>query len=412
MEQIRQEIESLFPELLQLRHTLHEHPERGTQEFITDKIITDCLEKWGIPYRMIADTGILAELTGKCPEALSSASHTYGRVIGLRADIDALPIQEPQTHICHSANPGMMHACGHDAHTAILLGTARLLQLHQDEWNGTVKLFFQPAEETIGGAQRMIQAGCMEQPTVDYVAGLHVMPQYHTGQIEVKYGKMNASSDEVLIDVYGSGAHGAYPDQGIDAVVIASHLVLSLQSLVSRKISPLNSVVLSFGKILGGTAGNIICDHVALYGTLRTLDPQTREAAKQYIRTQAVAISAAYGGRAEVTFHSGYDALINDDTLTALVEENAARILGKENIFYKEYPSLGVEDFSFFQEAAKAGVFYHLGCTKPGQREIYPLHTAQFEVDDDCLKVGVLLQYTLTRRLLEYTLPEPKNNVS
>ena len=410
MEQIRQEIELLFPELLQIRHTLHEHPERGTQEFMTGQIITGCLEKWGIPYRMIADTGILAELTGK-GESLSSPQ-TYGRVIGLRADIDALPIDELQTHTCRSANPGMMHACGHDAHTAIQLGTARLLLLHQKEWNGTVKLFFQPAEETVGGAQRMVQAGCMEHPTVDYVAGLHVMPQYHTGQIEIKYGKMNASSDEVLINVYGSGAHGAYPEQGIDAVVIASHLVLSLQSLVSRRISPLNSVVLSFGKIHGGAAGNIICDHVALGGTLRTLDPQTRENAKQYIRTQAAAISAAYGGRAEVTFHSGYDALINDDSLTALVEEIAVRQLGKENVFHKEYPSLGVEDFSFFREAAKAGVFYHLGCTKPGQKEIYPLHTAQFEVDDDCLKVGVLLQYTLTRRLLEYTLPEPENNLS
>lgn len=398
MEQIRQEIELLFPELLQIRHTLHEHPERGTQEFMTGQIITGCLEKLGIPYRMIADTGILAELTGKS-ESLSSPQ-TYGRVIGLRADIDALPIDELQTHTCRSANPGMMHACGHDAHTAIQLGTARLLLLHQKEWKGTVKLFFQPAEETVGGAQRMVQAGCMEHPTVDYVAGLHVMPQYHTGQIEIKYGKMNASSDEVLIDVYGSGSHGAYPEQGIDAVVIASHLVLSLQSLVSRRISPLNSVVLSFGKIHGGAAGNIICDHVALGGTLRTLDPQTRENAKQYIRTQAAAISAAYGGRAEVTFHSGYDALINDDSLTALVEEIAVRQLGKENVFHKEYPSLGVEDFSFFREAAKAGVFYHLGCTKPGQKEIYPLHTAQFEVDDDCLKVGVLLQYALTRRML------------
>ncbi|MGN0354191.1 MAG: M20 family metallopeptidase, partial [Muricoprocola sp.] len=221
--------------------------------------------------------------------------------------------------------------------------------------------------------------------------------------IEVRYGKLNASSDEVHIDVFGKGSHGAYPENGIDALLIASHLVLSLQSLVSRTISPLNSAVLTFGKIQGGTAQNIICDHVSLSGTLRTLDPQTRAAAKQYIRTQADAICAAYGGRAEVLFHSGYDALINDPDMVDLVVENASQLIGKENIFWKDAPSLGVEDFSFFQESAKAGVFYHLGCTAPNQQEIHPLHTAEFELDEACLKTGILLQYTLARKLLCYS---------
>lgn len=394
------ELDAFLPGLLALRRRLHEHPEPGTQEIETGKIITECLDQWGIPWKRIADTGILAWLDGAGPAG--SDAH----VVGLRADIDALPIQEASNHACRSKNPGMMHACGHDAHTAILLGTARLLQLFQNEWAGTIKFFFQPAEETCGGAQRMVQEGCMENPPVDYVAGLHVMPQYHTGQIEVKYGKLNASSDEVMIEIHGRGAHGAYPEQGIDTVVIASQLVLSLQSLVSRAISPLNSAVLTFGAIHGGTACNVICDRITLDGTLRTLDPKTRQMAKDYIRRQAASIAAAYGADAQVIFHSGYDALINDNALTDLVVENAAPLLGKENIFWKEFPSLGVEDFSFFQESARAGVFYHLGCTPPGQTEFHPVHTADFQIDENCIKTGVALQYTLTRRLLRYSGPE------
>ncbi|MCD7745127.1 MAG: M20 family metallopeptidase [Lachnospiraceae bacterium] len=411
-EQLQQEIESLYPALCELRHTLHRHPEAGTQEFETDRIITDCLRQWGIPFQMIADTGILAWITGESdisqtyenalPESVSVSHERPGNVVGLRADIDALPIEEAADHICRSENPGMMHACGHDAHTTIQLGVARLLQLHRSEWSGTVKLFFQPAEETIGGAERMVQEGCMKNPAVDYVAGLHVMPDYHTGEVAMKYGKLNAASDEVLIDVYGKGAHGAYPEKGIDAVLIASQLVLSLQSFVSRSLSPLESAVLSFGMINGGSAPNIICDHVQLHGTLRTTDPQTREQAKYYIRTQAKAIASAYGGEATIRFVSGYDALINDDALVDLAADIAAGLLGKEHVHWKAAPSLGVEDFSFFQEHAKAGVFYHLGCTAPDQAEVYPLHTARFQIDDSCLKTGILLQYTLTRRLLEY----------
>ncbi len=399
---IQEDIETFFPELTAIRRTLHEHPERGTEEFETDRIITGVLDKWGIPWKITADTGITAWLTGEGP------AEAGGNTVGLRADIDALPIEESPEHTCRSQNPGMMHACGHDGHTAIALGTARMLQLHRNEWAGTVRFFFQPAEETIGGAQRMVEAGCMECPSVDYVAGLHLMPQFHTGQIEVKYGKLNASSDEVLIDVYGQGCHGAYPENGIDAVLIASQLVLSLQSLVSRSISPLNSAVLTFGEIQGGTAGNIICDHVSLVGTLRTLDPETRERSQQYIRTQASSIAAAYGGRAEVLFHSGYNALINDNELVDVLVDNASGLIGKDNIFWKEFPSLGVEDFSFFRDAARAGVFYHLGCTPPGRQEIHPLHTAGFEMDEECLKVGVLLQYTLTRKLLCYKQGEKR----
>lgn len=393
-ELIKTELETLFPEIVSIRRSLHEHPERGTKEHETDRIIIESLNRWGIPWYMCADTGIVAWLEGH------GTDESDQKVVALRADIDALPIEEAPEHKCRSKNPGMMHACGHDGHTAVALGTARLLQMHQEEWSGMVKFFFQPAEETVGGAQRMVEEGCMEDPSVDYVTGLHLMPQYHTGQVELKYGKLNASSDEVQIEVYGKGCHGAYPENGVDAIVTASGLVLSLQSLVSRSISPLNSVVLTFGKMQGGTAGNILCDHVTLTGTLRTLDPKTREWAQSYIRTQANSIAAAYGGHAEVLFHSGYNALINTDKLVDLAAETAEELIGRENIFWKEFPSLGVEDFSFFADAAKGGVFYHLGCTAPGQAEIHSLHTAEFELDEACLKVGMMLQYTLARKLL------------
>lgn len=414
-----QEIENVFPEICAVRRTLHETPEPGTQEFETGKIIVKCLEKWGIPYKRIADTGFVAMIEGKkeCPDAgyLHGTENTSekscpsgtalksGNVVALRADMDALPIEEDKSHVCRSKNPGYMHACGHDAHTAILLGTALLLKKHENDWSGTIKCFFQPAEETQGGAKRMIEAGCMQNPTVDYVAGLHMNPQYYTGEIEVKPGKMNASSDEVIIDLYGHSCHGAYPEKGTDAALIAATLLLSLQTFVSRSISPLNSAVLSFGMMHGGTAPNIVCDHMQLHGTLRVLDEATRTLAHQMIRTQAQSIAAAYGGNAEVTFVSGYDALINPEDLTVLLAGLASQILGTDHVHYKEFPSLGVEDFSFFQHSAKSSVFYNLGCTKPGQKEIYPIHTKKFEIDENCLKVGMQLQYELARTLLDRT---------
>lgn len=393
MNTIKQEIQNLFPELVTIRRTLHEHPELGTQEFETGRIIRTYLNQWGITHTAIADTGIMAILNGKATESEN--------VVALRADMDALPIEESVEHKCHSLTPGMMHACGHDAHTTILLGTAFLLKQHINEWSGTVKLFFQPAEETIGGAKRMITEGCMLNPTVDYVAGLHVTPQYKTGHIEVKHGKLNASSDHITIDVLGKSSHGAYPDAGIDAIVIASNLVLSLQTLVSRNISPLNSAVLTFGVIEGGKAGNIICDHVKLTGILRTLDAKTRKYAQTIIEQQATSIAKAYGGEASVTIDPSYDALINSDELIDLLVEKASVVLGPEQIHWKPFPSLGVEDFSYFREHAKASVFYNLGCTPPCQEEYHALHTNNFDIDENCLMTGVELQYILALELLQ-----------
>jgi amidohydrolase len=259
-----------------------------------------------------------------------------------------------------------------------------------------VKLFFQPAEETIGGAQRMIEEGCMENPPVDYVCGLHVAPSLKTGEIEVKHGQMYAASDELVIRLHGKSSHGAYPDQGIDSIVMAASLILTLQSFVSRSISPLDQAVLSIGSIHGGTAHNILAESVELKGALRTTSPSTRKRAKEIIARQVKHVAAAFGGRAELEIKPGYDALLNTDALVDLLIDIAQPILGKEQIRQKTTPGMGVEDFSFFLNQA-AGVFFHLGC---GGNDSPPLHSPKFAIDEDCLSIGVRLEIELIQALL------------
>lgn len=292
-----------------------------------------------------------------------------------------------------------MHACGHDAHMTIALGTVKLLKEHEDEWSGCVKVFFQPAEETIGGADRMVKAGCMENPKVDYVLGLHVMPTYEVGEIEVRHGKLNASSDEIHIYIHGKSCHGAYPETGVDAIVMSATVINALQSLVSRNVSPLNNAVFTLGKIQGGTAGNIVAGEVELTGTLRTTDPQTRQFCIDTIRRQVECICEGFGGSGGLKVVPGYAALINTSEIVDLIAETASEILGKEHVHEKEFPSLGVEDFSFFLEKAP-GAFYHLGCANKERGITAPLHSDHFDLDERCLPIGVRMQTELVLKLL------------
>lgn len=394
------QIDQLLPQLIKIRRYFHQHPEAGTQEVLTGRQIISYLEQWQIPYQYpVADTGIVAILTGK--------KQGLGNTVALRADMDALPLCEPDHRPYCSQNPGMMHACGHDAHMTIQLGTAKILKEREDEWSGCVKLLFQPAEETIGGAERMVQEGCMLNPKVDYVTGLHVMPSFPVGHLELKRGKLNASSDSVIITIHGKSCHGAYPENGVDAVLLSAVLIQSLQALVSRNVSPLNHAVLSFGKIEGGTAGNIIADQVTITGTLRTTDKATRMLAQQTIRRQVEHICQAHGGSGEVNITPGYTALINTDEIVTVLETIAKQELGESAIHWKEFPSLGVEDFSFFLEQAP-GVFYHLGCGNPEQGITAPLHNNQFDIDESCLAVGVKIQVLLTLALLERNMEDHK----
>jgi len=381
---IKNRINEIFEELVEMRRDFHKNPELSQHEFRTQKKIQDYLNNLEIENYICAETGVVGVIRGK----------HKGKTVGLRGDIDALPINEKNNQPYCSVNHGVMHACGHDAHTTILLGVGKLMKEladSEESFSGNVKLFFQPAEETIGGGERMVKESCMLNPTVDYVLGLHVMPYIDAGKVELKYGKLNASTDSIKIVLKGKSAHGAYPDKGIDAIVIAGNVITSLQTIVSRNISPLNSVVISLGKISGGVKDNVIADEVTITGTLRALDDETREYAKKRIYDVVGNTAVAYGGEGTVEFYDGYQSLINNDEIVDVIKENAEKILGKENVVYKEFPSLGAEDFSYFSDAAKGG-FFHLGCGNSIKGITSPIHTEHFDIDEECLKVGVLLQ--------------------
>lgn len=381
---IKNKVNEIFNELVNIRRDFHSHPELSQNEFRTSSKICEYLDNWGIEYESgIAETGVVGIITGK----------KNNKIIALRADIDALPICEKNNTTYCSINNGVMHACGHDAHATILLGVAKILKemAVEGSLNGSVKLLFQPAEETIGGAQRMVEAGCMKNPNVDYVLGLHVMPYIDAGKVELKYGKLNASTDTIKIIVKGKSGHGAYPDKGIDAIMISGYVITAVQSLVSRNISPLNSIVLSLGTISGGVKSNVIADEVIIYGTLRALDDETRRFSKKRIIEIVANTAKAFGGDGSVSFNEGYKALINDDEVMDIVKENAYSLLGKENVVFKEFPSLGAEDFSYFLDEAK-GAFFHLGCGNSKKGITSNIHCDDFDIDEECIKTGVLLQ--------------------
>lgn len=378
------------PWLIAVRRDFHRHPELGLAERWTSGKIAMFLEEMGIPHRTgIAETGVVGIIEGGKP----------GKTIALRADMDALPIQEETGLSYASINEGRMHACGHDAHLAILLGAARILNSLKTELSGNIKLFFQPAEETVGGAKPMIEAGCMENPKVDHVLGLHVTPYAETGQILVRPGKICASSDSLTITVRGKSAHGAYPEAGTDAIVIAAQVIIALQTIVSRNLSPLDSGVITIGTIQGGLKENIIADQVHLGGTIRTLAPETRAKIQSKIQEVVVGVAAGLGGEGLVQFEAGYPPVINDEQIVKVIQSNAAVLLGKENVLYKEYPSMGVEDFAYFCQAAPSA-FYYLGCANHNLGIIAPGHSSKFQIDEACLKTGVLLQVANALSLL------------
>ena len=369
--------------IIEKRRMLHRVPERGFAEFKTQKIVMDALDELGIPYTT-ERTWVIGLIEGALP----------GEVVALRADMDALPIEEPEGCAFRSEHPGMMHACGHDAHTAILLGAAKVLAGMKDQLRGSVKLLFQPAKETDGGAEPMVKAGAMENPHVDRVYGLHVMPNLPLGTIETRVGTLNASTDTVKITVHGRAGHGAYPERSVDAIVGAAQVICALQTLVSRNLSPLSSAVLTLGVIEGGTAQNIICDKVSIRGTLRTANSEIRAMMKQRIEEVTHGVAQAMGCTADVEVISGYAALVNDTQEANRVRRVAARLFGSENSVEKPEPSMGGEDFSFFSDEAP-GAFFHVGCVRKEEMPAPPLHSKDFALDEQCLTIGALMHVAL-----------------
>jgi len=369
--------------IISKRRELHRVPENGFEEFKTQKIIMDALDEIGVPYQT-ERTWVVGLIQGAHP----------GETVAIRADMDALPLDEPQGLPFRSEHPGMMHACGHDAHVAMALGAAKVLYALRDQLHGQVKLLFQPAEESLGGAEPMVLYGVMENPHVDRVYGLHVMPRIPLGKVETRQGTLNASTDTVVLNILGRAGHGAYPESSADAIVCAAQVICALQTLISRNLSPLQSAVLSLGVIKGGTAQNIICDNVEIRGTLRTANREIRAMMKQRIRETAEGIAQAMGCRADVSIIPGYAALVNDDDEAARIMRIAGRLLGEENVVIKPEPSMGGEDFSFFCDCAP-GAFFHLGCVPEDEMPAPPLHSKDFHIDEDCLTIGTLMHVAL-----------------
>ena len=369
--------------IVNMRRKLHRIPERGFAEFKTQKAVMEALDEIGIPYTT-ERTWVIGFIEGAFP----------GETVALRADMDALPIEEPEGCAFRSEHPGMMHACGHDAHTAMVLGAAKVLYGLRDQLHGKVKLLFQPAEETDGGAEPMVAAGAMENPHVDRVYGLHVMPRLPLGAVETRPGTLNASTDSIRITVHGTAGHGAYPESSVDAIVCMAQVITSLQTVVSRNVSPLQSAVLTLGVIEGGTAQNIICDKVTVRGTLRTANAELRAMMMARIRAIAEGVCTAMGCRAEVEISTGYAALVNNDAEAARVMRVASRLFGAENTLEKREPSMGGEDFSFFSDCAP-GAFFHIGCSPVDKKDPPPLHSKDFYLDEDCLTIGTLMHVAL-----------------
>lgn len=360
------------------RRHLHAHPELSFQEWTTSAFIKACLEEMQIPWEPMANTGAVAIVTGGLPS---------DKTVALRADMDALPILEINELPYASRHKGVMHACGHDAHTASLLGTAFILQSLVPRFGGTVKFIFQPGEEKLpGGASLMIKEGVLENPRPSAILGQHVMPSLSVGKIGIRQGKMWASMDELQVTVHGKGGHGAMPHRNIDPVLITAHILTGLQQIVSRNANPLLPNVLSFGKVIADGAINIIPDKVTMEGTFRTMDESWRGVAHERMKKMAEAIADSMGGRCEFTIVRGYPVLVNDPALTERVGRHAAEYLGKDQVIEVE-PAMVAEDFSYYSQIADS-CFYLLGVGNPDKGIVSYLHTPTFNIDEDALALS------------------------
>ncbi len=376
---IKELSEELYPEILEIRRHLHKHPELSFQEHETAAFIVRSLEKEGIPCRQeIAGTGILAEVAGR----------SEGKIIALRADMDALPIREENDVEYKSQNEGLMHACGHDVHAASLIGTARILKKLSNSFRGKVKLVFQPGEEKApGGARLMLEDNLFGDEEPELMIAQHVYPPMFTGQAGFREGKYMASCDEIYITVRGTGGHAAMPHQTTDSVLIASHILLALQQIVSRQAEASTPTVLSFGRMIADGAVNVIPSEVRMEGTFRTMDEDWRKDAHKRMMNMAHSIAESMGAVCEFDIVEGYPALYNDPEITRKSMEYAASYLGKEAIEEIDI-RMTAEDFAFFARKYPS-VLYRLGVRSRDKQLPLELHTPTFNIDEEALKTGM-----------------------
>lgn len=385
-EKIKQLASTYSDEMIAIRRHLHTYPELSENEINTAIFIQKKLAEWGIPFTQdVGGHGIVAEIQGRNPQ---------NRTIALRADMDALPVTEKNEVNYKSCNPGIMHACGHDVHMTCLLGTARILKDLKNELEGTFRLIFQPSEEKFpGGALAMIKDGVLENPRPGIIFGQHVLPTLETGKVGFKAGRYMASTDEVYLTVKGKGGHAATPELNTDTVLIASHIVVALQQVVSRSAPPGIPTVLSFGKFIANGRTNIIPSEVKIDGTFRTFDEKWRAQAHKKITSLAQGLAQSMGGECEVFIDKGYPFLVNDDELTAKSENLAVEFLGAENVVALDQ-RMTAEDFAYYSHIIPA-CFYRLGVKNPEWKEIRNLHTPEFDADETSIQTGIGLMVWL-----------------
>lgn len=377
-------------EVVATRQHLHANPELSFHETRTAAFVASKLDELGIPYQTMANTGLVGLIKGDKPSEA---------VVALRADLDALPINEANNVPYKSKVEGVMHACGHDVHTSSLLGTAQILSKLKNEFGGTVKLIFQPGEEKLpGGASLMIKEGVLESPKPAAIIGQHVMPLIEAGKVGFRSGKYMASTDEIYVTVRGKGGHGAQPQQNIDPVLIAAHIIVALQQIVSRLADPRIPCVLSFGKVIANGATNVIPNDVYLEGTFRTLDEVWRKQAHEKMKKMAEGIAEAMGGSCEFKIINGYPFLVNEEKLTAQVRAYAEEYLGKEQVKDLDIWMAG-EDFAYYSQVSDA-CFYRLGTRNETLGITSAVHTPTFNIDEKALQVSTgLMAYIAIRYL-------------
>ena len=391
-EELKKRVDEIYDSVVAFRRDLHMHPELSEQESRTAAKVCEKLDSLGIPYdAKVAGHGVSALIEGKNKD----------HAVGVRADMDALPILEKSGVEFASNTEGVMHACGHDIHTAILIGTAEILSEMKDDLPGSVRLLFEPSEETIGGANQMIEAGCLENPKVDSVLGLHVETSVPVGKVEFIPGPMNAASCEFYVTVNGKSCHGAHPSNGVDAIVAGCSMVGQLQSIITRRINPVEPALITIGRFHSGTKNNIIAGEAEFSGIIRTLNLENRELIKSQIKQVCEGTAAAYGATCEVVFHDSYPSLENDYTLLDWITESTEEVIGKENILTKNQPSMGADDFSYFCHGSR-GFYYNIGTwNKDKEGSSYPIHSDRFNPDEECIKTGILTQVAGILKILE-----------
>ncbi len=385
------QIDAINDKVVTIRHDLHEHPELSGHEEHTKYLVKGILEASGYKVKEFDDHyGLIADL---------DSPNIGTKRVAIRADMDALPIEEHTNAPYASRVPGVMHACGHDSHTAIALGAAIALAEFKEQLPGNIRFIFQPSEESKeGGSIQMIEGGALAG--VDAIFGLHAYPYLPTGQIGYKYGVMMASADVFTIEVFGKSAHGARPHEGVDAILVTAMIINSLNHIVSRRIDPLHPAVISLGQIEGGTAPNIICDHVKVRGTVRTVNEAIRKNIPEMMEESIKGIAKSMGAKFNFDYEFGQPELINDDKMVDVIVEAAKEVVGAENCIDLEDPVMGGEDFSEYLQIVP-GAFFRLGTCNKEKETCVSQHNSRFNVDDDALQIGMKILSSAALKVLE-----------